>query len=169
MNVIADATPLISLAKIGQFHLLQKLFAALIITPEVYAEVVVGGAGLPGAQETSEACQESWMEVRPITRPTDFSAAQARFRLDIGELSTLVLAKESQADLVLLDDLEARKMAQREGLRVQGTVGILEACWERGYVTDLAGDYQNLLVEGIHLDRAFLNRRLQKLGLRPLG
>ena len=96
MNVIADATPLISLAKIGHFDLLQRLFTSLIITPEVYAEVVVSGTGLPGAEETSKA---SWIEVRQIARQTDFSTARTRFALDIGELSTLVLAKEIHARL----------------------------------------------------------------------
>ena len=98
-----------------------------------------------------------------------FSTARMRFALDIGELSTLLLAKEIHADLVLLDDLDARKLAQREGLRVQGTVGILEACFERGYITDLHEAYKGLLEQGIHLDRMFLNTRLQKLGLRSLG
>ena len=97
----------------------------MVITPEVYAEVVVSGWGLPGAQPTKEA---SWIEVLPLKAPVSLASAQARFALVIGELSTLVLAREIGADLVLLDDLTARKLAQREELRVQGTRGILEAC-----------------------------------------
>jgi predicted nucleic acid-binding protein len=45
VKVIADSLPLIALSKIGHFGLLEKLFGAVAITPEVYDEVVVKGAG----------------------------------------------------------------------------------------------------------------------------
>jgi uncharacterized protein len=136
------------------------------VTPEVYAEVVVIGAGLPGAQETSNA---SWIEVQQIAQSADLSAAQIRFALDIGEVSVLVLAKEIHADLILIDDLEARKMARSEGLRVQRTVGVLEASFSRGDLADLRQAFKNLLDRGVYLDRAFLRARLEALKLPPLG
>jgi hypothetical protein len=40
----------------------------------------------------------------------DLAVAQKRLAFDIGELSILVLAKEIDADLLLLDDLAARKL-----------------------------------------------------------
>lgn len=71
--------------------------------------------------------------------------------------------------MVLLDDLGARKIAVPDGLRVQGTIGVLEGCFSRGYLTDLRLAYQNLLDSGIYLDRGFLDARLQGLKLKPLG
>ncbi len=165
MRTISDAGPLVALAKIDQFHLLEKLLGRLVITPEVYGEVVVAGAGLPGSDETSKA---AWIEVQPIKNHTSLLLAQARFNLDLGELSTLVLGKETGADLLLLDDLSARKLAQMEGFRVQGTVGILEACYARKYLSDLRQAYAALLAKGVYLDRAFLDLRLRLLQLPPL-
>jgi predicted nucleic acid-binding protein len=46
--------------------------------------------------------------------------------LDPGETEAIVLAKELHAFAVLLDDGEARRKAQQQGLHVTGTVGILE-------------------------------------------
>lgn len=92
MKAVADATPLIALAKIGEFDLLRKLFGRVIITPHVHAEVVTAGAGLPGARETVEA---AWVEVRQVERELDFVAAQARYALGIGELSSLACARNS--------------------------------------------------------------------------
>ncbi|MBI3646323.1 MAG: DUF3368 domain-containing protein, partial [Acidobacteriales bacterium] len=46
MRVVSDSSPLITLAKIGRLELLPQLYQAITITPEVYAEVVVSGAGL---------------------------------------------------------------------------------------------------------------------------
>lgn len=96
------------------------------------------------------------------------SAMRSRFALGIGELSSLVLAKEVSADIVLFDDLAARNLAQRQGFRVQGTIGVLEACYARGYFADLRTAFTGLLAEGIYLDGAFLNARLNSLKLPPL-
>jgi len=158
VRIISDATPLVSLAKIHQFDLLEKLFGRLFITSEVYGEVVVAGAGMAGSEETSKA---AWIEVHPIKNLASLLLAQKRFTLDLGELSTLVLAKEAGADLLLLDDIAARKLAKREGFRVQGTVGILEACYVRKHLSDLRQAYAALLANGVYLDRAFLDSRLR--------
>ncbi len=73
-----------------------------------------------------------------------------------------------KADLLLLDDLGARKLVQKQGFRVQGTVGILEVCYTRKYLVDLRQAYSQLLSEGIYIDRLFLNGRLNLLQLPPL-
>ncbi len=41
-------------------------------------------------------------------------------------MSTILLAKELGANLVLLDDYKARKLAKAEGLQILGSVGLLE-------------------------------------------
>jgi uncharacterized protein len=154
VTVVSNSSPLISLAKIETFHLLHRLYGNLIISTEVYAEVVLSGALLPGSSEVSGA---AWIHVRQIKRPADVTAAQRRFGLGLGELSALILAKEITADLVILDDLRARRLAQREGFRVQGTIGLLDACFRRGYLSDLRGTYELSLKRGVYLDRGLLN------------
>jgi predicted nucleic acid-binding protein len=163
--VVSNSTPLISLAKIESFHLLQQLYGNLVISAEVYTEVVVSGASLPGSFETSSAL---WIHVKQVKRPDDITAAQERFGLGIGELSTLILAKELAADLVILDDLGARKLAQKEGFRVQGSIAVLEACFRRGFLADLREAYQGLLKCGVFLNRDLLNRSLQSFKLPPI-
>ncbi len=165
MTVISDSSPLISLAKIEAFSLLQQLFGSLTISREVYAEVVPSGAQLPGSAETSAA---SWIRVQQVKRAADATSAQRRLGLGLGELSTLILAKEIGADLILLDDLAARRLAQREGFRVQGTLGVLEACFRRGYLSDLRQAYELMLKRGVYLDRALLNLSLESCMLAPI-
>jgi predicted nucleic acid-binding protein len=96
------------------------------------------------------------------------TAAQQRFGLGLGELSTLILAREVGSDLVIIDDLGARRLAQRDGFRVQGTIGVLEACFRRGYLTDLREAYELLLQRGVYLDRALLNLSLESCKLAPI-
>jgi len=45
--------------------------------------------------------------------------------LDLGESESIALAIELQADLILLDEKEARRMAKRMELPVMGVIGIL--------------------------------------------
>lgn len=141
------------------------MFGSVVISGEVYAEVVVSGAGLAGAAETSKS---AWIEVRQIKQPADLTVAQSRFGLGAGELSTIILAKELHADLVILDDLGARKLAKKEGLKVQGIVGLLEGALQKGHIGDLRLIYEQLLKSGSYLDRTLLNTSLSSLDFKPL-
>ena len=101
MTVVADSSPLVILTKLGCFDLLNKLFRRIDISAEVHHEVVVAGAGLPGATEVANA---KWVEVRNLQNQADLLAAQQNYALGVGELSTILLGKELHANAVLLDD-----------------------------------------------------------------
>ncbi|OQB00679.1 MAG: hypothetical protein BWY25_01717 [Chloroflexi bacterium ADurb.Bin222] len=55
MIVVADATPLIALTKIGRLDLLQHLFGEVSIPEAVYAEVTLVAPHRPGADEIRQA------------------------------------------------------------------------------------------------------------------
>jgi len=164
VTVVADASPLIILAKLGCFDFLHRLSPRLTISAEVHHEVVVSGVGLPGASEVAKA---EWIEVKKLQNQKGLFAAQAKFALGVGELSTILLAKEIHADVVLLDDFNARKLARTEGLQIRGTVGLLEAFYLQGYLADL-GDAFRQLLQHSYIDRRLLDLRLLALGLPPL-
>jgi len=163
--VVADSSPLIILAKLNCFDILNRLYPRLHISAEVYSEVVVAGTGLPGAQQVAAS---AWIEVTPIQNRAALLAAQTKSSLGVGELSTIVLSKEIHADAVILDDFKARKLAKDEGLQVRGTVGVLENLYRRCHLADLRAAFQQLLVHEVYIDRRLLNRRLHALGLPPL-
>jgi predicted nucleic acid-binding protein len=54
MIVVANAGPLIALARIGQFDLLRAVYRQVHIPPAVRDEVIASGSGLPGC--TSPRC-----------------------------------------------------------------------------------------------------------------
>ena len=123
MTVVSDSSPLITLSKLGCLELLQHLYQTIAITPEVYHEVVVAGAGLKGAAEVAAS---KWIRVMPIQHPAGLVAIQLRFGLGLGELSAIMLAVELNADLRnLLSDL---RRAYRELLSAGAYLdrGILE-------------------------------------------
>ncbi len=161
MTVVADSSPLVILTKLGCFDLLNRLFRRIDISAEVHHEVVVAGAGLPGAKEVANA---KWVEVRNLQNQADLLAAQQNYALGVGELSTILLGKELHANAVLLDDYKARKLATAEGLQVRGSVGLLETLYLRGYLTDLRATFRQLLTDS-YIDQRLLDRRLRALGL----
>lgn len=63
MIVVSDASPLIYLARIGELDLLQKLYGELHIPVAVWQEVVVAGAGQPGADAVRVA---DWVKVLAV-------------------------------------------------------------------------------------------------------
>jgi uncharacterized protein len=165
VTAVADSSPLVILTKLGCFDLLNRVFPRVYISNEVHREVVVAGAGLPGAAEVSKA---EWIEVKSIQNPGGLPSAQRRYGLGPGEMSAILLAKELGANPVLLDDYRARKQAKAEGLQILGSVGLLETFYLRRYLTDLRGVFRQLLAHNVYIDRRLLDRRLRSLSLPPL-
>jgi predicted nucleic acid-binding protein len=59
-------------------------------------------------------------------------------------------------------------LPKKEALRVQGSIGVLEAAFRRGYLSDLRGAYERLLKHGVYLDRTILNLSLESCKLTGL-
>jgi hypothetical protein len=164
VTVVADSSPLVILAKLGCFDLLNRLFPRLYISREVHHEVVVSGAGLPGASEVAKA---EWIEVKQLQNQADLMAAQEKYALGVGELSTILLGKEIQADALLLDDYNARKLARAEGFQVRGSVGLPKTFYLGGHLSDLRAAFRQLLAHS-YIDQRLLDLRLRALGLPRL-
>ena len=129
MNVVCDASTLIALARIGQLAILQQAGAQVVIPMAVYEELVVKGAGKPGSDEIRQA---TWIATREV--PDRAVVAQFRTVLGAGESEVIALAKESDADLIILDDQDARETAIAEGLNVVGLLAFLVLAKEEGII-----------------------------------
>jgi len=130
MLIVANAGPIIWLAKIGRLGLPQELYGEVFIPKEVYAETVQRGLeqGFRDALIIKEACDKDWIKIVELNEAQ--SAARDRIirhlrELDAGEVEAIVYAKDREADLILLDDSTARSFAGSWGLRAKGTLYIL--------------------------------------------
>jgi predicted nucleic acid-binding protein len=54
--------------------------------------------------------------------------------LDEGETAAIALAESLHADLLLIDERDGFRVAKERGLRVTGTLGLLDRAAERGLV-----------------------------------
>ncbi len=84
MSVVSNASPLINLARIDQLDLLPRLYGELLIPEAVWEEVVVEGAGQPGADEIKAA---TWIKVQAVANRSLVQAL--RQELDPGEAEAL--------------------------------------------------------------------------------
>jgi uncharacterized protein len=119
MTVICNATPLINFAAINRLDILQATFGQIIIPQAVSHETT--GIDFPSSHFVQQAIAASWLEVRTIS-PVSVNVAP---ELDAGEREVISLALEAGIERILLDEREARQVAQKIGLQVMGTLGIL--------------------------------------------
>ena len=159
MNVVCDASTLIALARIGQLDILIRVGARVMIPRVVYEEVVVKGVGKPGADEIRDA---SWIETHEVADRD----VVARFRaiLDAGESEAIALAKEVEADLIILDDEEARNTALAEGLRVVGLLAFLILAKERGMISHVRPLLDTLRRQGFFIGDDLYHHILRQAG-----
>lgn len=144
MKVVANSSVLIALSAIGRLSLLLERFPdGLLIPDAVWREVVETGRGRPGAPEVREA---SWIQRRAV-RDWDYVRLLCT-ELDAGEAEAIALARQEQADVVLLDEKEARRVARRLGMRVLGTVGLLIWARQQGLIQNLREELQTLQERG---------------------
>ncbi|MFN8473097.1 MAG: DUF3368 domain-containing protein [Anaerolineae bacterium] len=120
MIAVSNTSPLTNLAAIGQFGLLHRLFGNICIPEAVWDELNAGDHSWPGRNEVA---QSAWVQ-HHATQNHPLVTALLR-DLDRGEAESIALAIELEADLILLDEKEGRRAAQRLGLRVVGVVGVL--------------------------------------------
>jgi predicted nucleic acid-binding protein len=132
--VVADTTPINYLIQIGAICTLPRLFEEIVIPKAVEVELL--HASSPFAVREWVSSLPNWARVRSALHV-------APLNLDPGETEAIALAKELNAFAVLLDDGDARQTAKREGLRVTGTIGILERAAEEGFL-NLSSAFEKL-------------------------
>lgn len=133
--VIADTSCLIYLAKLAQLELLPRLYSEVWVTPTIAAEY---GVPLP-----------EWIRVQAPRE--EISTMIFGASIDIGEASAIALALETPDCVVVLDDRRGRRAAQRLHLTTTGTLGLLVAAKQRGFLPAVRPLVAQLLAGGMRL------------------
>jgi len=153
--IIADSSPLISLAIIEQLELLPQLYQRVMVPPAVWNEVTVQGLGLPGSQAVS---QVKWLEIQT---PLPTNLEPLSILLDRGEAEAIALAKSISNSIVLLDDAQARRIAERLGIPRIGTLGILRRAKKAGLIAEVKMYIEQLRTNGIYISSSLIEAVLR--------
>ncbi len=125
MLVVADTGPIRYLALIGHVDKLPLLYGAVAIPESVAREL--SHPNTPEPARVLIAAPPAWLTVHAVS-----GVEQGLDVLGPGERQAIWLAAQIQADLLLCDDLHARRIAVERNLRVVGTLGVLRDAAKHG-------------------------------------
>jgi predicted nucleic acid-binding protein len=146
--IISDTSCLILLEKIGELHLLKKLFGKICITEEI-------------AKEFNQALPD-WFEISNPKNKTYQIMLEAT--LDKGEASAIAFAIEQEDCLLILDDLKGRKYAEHLGLKITGTLGVLLDAKVSGHLASVKSCIDKMKQTDFRLTQELERQVLEKSG-----
>lgn len=151
MIVVADATPIHYLVLIGEIELLEKLYKRIAIPPSVRLELLQALTPSPVRQWLENV--PNWLEVISPRHSPDAALSA----LDDGERDAIVLAEGIGANLLVIDELKGRRIAEFRGLAVIGTLGVLRDASSLE-LTNLSSALDRLSQTSFHLSPRLLER-----------
>lgn len=143
--VISDTSCLIIFQKIKEFDLLIEVYDNILTTPEV-------------AEEFSEQLPE---RIKIVSVKDKKYQEFLETQVDIGEASAIALAKEMNNPLLLLDDLKARKLANKLNLKFTGTLGVINKAKQTGVINEVKPLIDKLLATDFRISKNIINELLR--------
>lgn len=154
MKAVLDTSPIISLSIINKLPILESLFSSIYIPKAVWKELSDNKAILPFSGIKSFFNSRKIKEISKNNNLTPF--------VDCGESEAIILAKEINADYLIIDDKRARSIAEEIGLECIGTLGLLYRAKEKSLITELKPLFTQLIANGRYYSKEILNFLLSK-------
>lgn len=129
MIVVSNSTPIISLSSINKIDILHSLFSNIFIPLAVYQEI--RKKKLYGYDEIEES-----FFIKQDIQSKQFLGF-LRKDLDEGESEAILLAKEINADLLIIDERIGLRIAKNEGIDCLGTLSILRIAKEENIIQEV--------------------------------
>ena len=154
--VISNSSVIIALARICRLDLLEKLFGKILVPETVWKEITVEGRlGSEKIVKANFIRVERARNMRLVALLEEF--------VDTGEAEAIVLALERNADLLLVDDRDARNLAKKLGLQVMGTLGVIALAKYNGLISKAKPIIDKLVESGFWISRRLLEEFLREL------
>jgi predicted nucleic acid-binding protein len=154
MLVVADASPLVGLVKIGHADVLAALHGAVVIPPQVAAELA--SPRRPAGVQAFMASPPAWLSVRAPSHLEPIAD------LDPGELEAISLAKELGADLLLIDEAKGRGAAIALQIPTARTAAVLFDAANAGVLPDLKSVFDKLRATNFRVPGRVLDELLAR-------
>ncbi|MFO8073848.1 MAG: hypothetical protein R6V85_18455 [Polyangia bacterium] len=132
--MVSNTGPVIALAQLDLLGVLQALCREVLVPEQVHQEILAGGSHGVGIDRYRRA---GWIKVLPVSLSADPLLTTI---LDRGEAAVIMLAREKNAECVLIDERKARTTARSVyNLGVIGTarlfveakkIGVLESVYD---------------------------------------
>lgn len=153
MIVVSDTSPLNYLILIGCVEILPSMFGQVYAPPEVLTELT--HVRSPQPVKDWATSPPSWLVVKSPSNPS------AQTTLGPGETAAIALAEELHADWILIDERDGRAEASRRGLKVLGTITLLDRAAALKLI-DLATTVDQLKATNFHVAENLLQDLLER-------
>lgn len=160
MIVVSDTTPLIGLASIGRLELLLQLFGEVYIPQAVYDETVTFGREEGIAKQA--VASADWIHVVEVKNR--LAVGILLDEMDLGEVETIILAEEINADWVLMDEKKGRRKLKQLNLPKIGTIGILLKAKQLGLIPTLKSEIEKLQNSSFAVSQSVVSEVLKLAG-----
>jgi hypothetical protein len=158
MIVVSDTSPILSLTLIGRLDLLREIYGSIVIPEAVRQEIMVTDHS--GVREVAQA---DWISTRPIEPDVVLQLLQRE--VDRGEAEAIGLAVQLKADVLLIDERQARQLAQYLELHVVGLLDVLQEAKQRHCIASVKPILDDLITRArFRLSRKLYQRTLQTAG-----
>lgn len=161
--VVADAGPLIGLARIDRCALLAALYGAVLVPEAVLAELHAD-SDRPGSRVLSSALAQGVIQPRALAAGCEAELARLCLLLDGGEASAILLAEQTDCRFLLIDERRGREIARRRGVPVVGLAGVLLAAKRSGMLESVSPVLAELSRQGYRLADALVAEVLRLAG-----
>lgn len=158
-KVIVNSTPLIALCHVNQLVVLKQLYGEITIPKAVYDEISVKEDSI--CKKTVDESLD-WIHVQEIQNYV--AKTMFKSQLHEGEVEVMILAMEQQADIVIIDDQNAKKYAKYLKLPVTGTLGVLMKAKQNGYIAELKPILDRMIQNGIYIKANLIELCLKQVG-----
>lgn len=161
MKVVCDTNVIIDFSKIGHLDLLKDVFDEVLIPDEVKEELLSGEAD--GIEDTDiKKALDGWISIKTVK--DRFALENLKIHIDKGESASIVLYKETNADLLAINDLKARGIAHALEIKIIGTLGILLLAKGKGLIQEIKPVIDELRKIGAYVSKNLYNRILKDAG-----
>ena len=156
--IVADASRVISLAKIGYLEIIYQLANEVWIPREVGREAVDRGGNRPKARSIAARFESAARDADPLL------VGRFNQHIDAGEAEALALACAHPGCLLPIDDAAGREVAGAHGIRCIGTAGLLLRTKRTGLIPSMADDLASLRRHGLFVHDELVRQWLNAAG-----
>ena len=153
MIIISDTSPISAFIRIGRLDLLRVLYDTVTIPVEVKRE-------LHAVPEQAAILDDlAWIVTAKATNVS--LVTELRKVLDPGEAEAIALSLELNADALIIDERQGRKLAENRGILIVGVLGILVQAKQTGKLDLVAPEIHKLQAIGFRMHDRLIYRVLK--------
>ncbi|WP_421829027.1 DUF3368 domain-containing protein [Larkinella sp.] len=139
MIVVSDASPIVAFFELQLLELLPTLFKEVTVPEAVYQELLTLA---PYYETLAPITEATWLRIIPVIDKNQVERLCES--IDAGEAEAIILYRQVNADLLLIDERAGRLVAKEMEIEAIGTLGILRQAKLKGLISELKPAIEHL-------------------------